>query len=283
MMKLPILIIVPHGGFRIPEELSGYEGVNDFDLFYESDACANEIFQFRDESLAYIDTYLSKLFVDMDRGPLELPPANDDGVIKRYTSQGKPVYGAGVFPDEIAVAAMIRRYHVPFHETIARVIATGEIRLILDCHTMMAVGPPGARDAGKPRPLVSVQNLIETPNGKEITADDIIARELLDALGREFSGEDSTVARRFSYNGPFFHGYLMGKYGQGAVPMLKLSLSRALFFNEKHFSYEYLKVDPLRLDVNPRQVMARHFKNHDKGSLTVVSGAYSICRGVSHR
>jgi formiminoglutamase len=253
MKKIPVLIIIPHGGTKIPEELSGYERLNDFDLLHESDACANEIFSFRDGASALVDTYLSRLFVDMDRDPLVLPAADGDGVLKKKTSQGTPVFDEGMFPDEIAIAALVRRYYVPFHDTVARVLGTGDIRLVLDCHTMMAVGPPGARDAGKPRPLVSVQNTVETGKGIAATAPDELALGLLEALGKEFEKETATVARRFAHNDPHFCGSIMKRHGLGKVPLLRVSLSRALFFNDRYFSYEYLKVDPLRTgEINDR-------------------------------
>ena len=122
MKKIPVLIIIPHGGTKIPEELSGYERLNDFDLLHESDACANEIFSFRDEAGALVDTYISRLFVDMDRDPLSLPAMDGDGMLKKRTSQGTDVFDEGTFPDEIAIAALVRRYHVPFHDTVAKVL-----------------------------------------------------------------------------------------------------------------------------------------------------------------
>jgi N-formylglutamate deformylase len=248
MKKLPVLIIIPHGGSKIPEELSGYEQLIDFDLLHESDACANEIFSFRDETIALVDTYISRLFVDMDRDPLGIPRLEGDGVTKKRTSQGSSVFGDGLFPDEIALAAMVRRYHVPFHDTVAKVLRTGDIRLILDCHTMMAVGPGGAPDSGMPRPLVSVQNTVDTEKGIAATAPDDMALGLLESLGKEFESETVTVARRFSHNAPHFSGFIMKKYGLAKVPLLRVSLSRALFFNDRYFSYEYLKVDPLRIE-----------------------------------
>ena len=267
MKKLPILIIIPHGGLQVPDELSGYEELRDFDLLHESDACANEIFSFRDEAAALVDTYISRLFVDMDRDPLAPPRLEGDGVTKRRTSQGKAVFGDGRFPDEIALAALTRRYHVPFHDTVAKVLGAGGVKLVLDCHTMMAVGPPGAPDAGMPRPLVSVQNTAEGSRGIAATAPDDMALALLDFLGKEFEKETATVARRFAHNAPHFDGFIMKRHGVGKVPLLRVSLSRALFFNDRYFSYEYLKVDPLRIDeirgrvLNAlRRFMARQFR-----------------------
>ena len=80
--KLPILIIIPHGGRTIPDELSGYEQIDDFGIFIESDAYANELFNF-DNIYYKINTHISRLFVDLDRPHSMLPPQFPDGILKK--------------------------------------------------------------------------------------------------------------------------------------------------------------------------------------------------------
>ncbi|TFH42908.1 MAG: hypothetical protein E4G96_02420, partial [Chrysiogenales bacterium] len=114
-IRLPILVIIPHGGYTIPEELSGYEAVGTFDLFIQSDSCANEIFSFGDRVTGTVDTGISRLFVDLDRPYTALRPGQD-GVIKRTALDGKSVFIEDQFPDEIAIANILQRYYLPFHE-----------------------------------------------------------------------------------------------------------------------------------------------------------------------
>lgn len=255
MKKMPFLVIVPHGGTIIPEELEEYPRVGDFDIFYESDACANQIFDLKGETLACLQTSVSRLFVDLDRSFTEVPPASDDGVIKKTTSRGKPIFDGDIFPDDIAISALIRRYHLPFYEAIKKILATGEVRFVIECHTMMSVGASHSEDAGKPRPLVSVQNLMNNAKGLSETAPTRMAEELLRILSREFRREEDTVAERFTLNAPMFKGNLLKTFGLGKVPMTRLSLSRALFFTEDFLNLNELKVDERRIQELRQKVL----------------------------
>ena len=249
--QLPILVIIPHGGCNIPEELSGYEALTRFDIFMQSDACANDLYSFADLVAATVDTDISRLFIDLDR-PYNLLGTDRDGVIKKSTRFGKPVFKDGHFPDEIAIANMIQRYWVPFHDAMKKIISTGSVRFILDCHTMMAVGPRIARDPGKPRPLVLIEHLVKGKDGSRETCTPGMARALMDQMERSFSDEEYTIAEKFVLSGEPSGGYIMNHLAEGTVPILRLSLSQSLFLNDTHFSYDYLRVDELRI---------RHLKN----------------------
>lgn len=252
---MPFLIIIPHGGTIIPEELVEYPQVGEFDILYESDACANQIFDLKEEVLACIKSPVSRLFVDLDRSFVEVPPASMDGVIKKTTSRGAPVYAGDDFPDDIAISAIIRRYHIPFYDAIKKIIETGEVRFIIECHTMMSVGPSNSDDAGKPRPLVSIQNLVNNAKGMCETAPKEMAEELLRIIAREFRSEEDTVAERFTINTPMFRGNILKTFGQGKVPMLRLSLSRAMFFTESFLNLNEMKVDESRIRELRRRVV----------------------------
>jgi formiminoglutamase len=101
--KLPVLVIIPHGGISIPEELMGYESLNSFNLFFESDAGAIDIFSLDDYLCGVIYSNISRLFVDMDREFTELYPNTEDGVIKTKTLTGANIFLEGCYPDEIAI------------------------------------------------------------------------------------------------------------------------------------------------------------------------------------
>ncbi|HPJ38443.1 MAG TPA: N-formylglutamate amidohydrolase [Spirochaetota bacterium] len=247
MKKLPILIVIPHGGYCVPEELEGYQNVTPFDILFEADTCANELFSFDEYVAAKINTDVSRLFVDVDRDHLAVPPAFADGVIKRVTSQDKEVFTDDVFPDEIAISNLIQRYYVPFHETIDKIARTGAVRCVLICHTMKVVAPSAAADRGRPRPLVTVNSVVTRGDDIISTAPDDLARGLLDSFRKELGSENATVAERFSLNSPLFGSHIHKKLSRYDIPVLTVAVSRSLFFNEKYFSYEYLTVDELRI------------------------------------
>jgi N-formylglutamate deformylase len=243
--ELPILIIIPHGGREVPDEMSGYEAIDDFGIFIESDVYANELFDLK-EVYGNIRTNISRLFIDIDRDPAIKYPQSSDGIIKNESLTGRKVFKENIFPDDIAAANIIRRYYMPFHNSINEAVASGEIKLILECHTMMPVGPRFAGDAGKPRPLINVENIINS--GRSVhTCPMERAEYFLSCFNKYFSNEEFTVSRKFSLNRPKFSGYLMEKYGREKVHMLRFSISSSLFLNDKYFNYDYLTVDDQRI------------------------------------
>jgi N-formylglutamate deformylase len=244
--QLPILIVIPHGGCNVPEELFGYEALSKFDLFMQSDACANDLFSFGDRVAATIDTDISRLFMDLDRPYTSLRP-DQDGVIKKSTRFGAPVFKDGHFPDEIALANLIQRYWVPFHEAVKKIIGTGSVRLILDCHTMMAVGPKMSRDPGKPRPLVMIEHQVQEKDLVRETCTPGMAKVLMDQMEKSFSDEEYTIAEKFVINDTPAGGYIMKHFAGENIPILRVSLSQSLFLNDTHFSYDYIRVDELRI------------------------------------
>ncbi|MBN2159245.1 MAG: N-formylglutamate amidohydrolase [Spirochaetes bacterium] len=243
---LPILVVIPHGGCRVPEELSGYEAVTRFDLFIQSDTCANELFSFGERVAGTLDTDISRLFIDLDR-PYTALQSGRDGVIKKTTLYGKPLFREELFPDEIAIPNLVKRYWLPFHDAIKNIVTSGSVRLILECHTIMPVGPAVSRDPGKPRPLVMIEHL--APRGKSVssTCDPSLVRGLVEQLEKSLSGEEETIAEKFVASPDPSGGFILAEYGVGKIPMVRIGVSRALFLNDAHFNFEYLKVDELRI------------------------------------
>jgi len=247
MKKYPILILIPHGGFTVPEELAEYVALRDIDLFIEADTCANEIFALDEIANARLDTHISRLLIDLDRPYRVLPPASANGVMKTETLQGKNIFKSDYFPDEIAISGMLRRYYFPFHEAVEKICETGEIGLILECHTMMPVGPRNSTDRGQPRPLFQIDHKIEINGDIVETCPAPLADELLQHLKKSFPRAEGTVSEKFIISTEPCRGYIMKKYGRKNIPMMRLSMSKALFLNEKYFSFEYLRVDELRI------------------------------------
>ena len=244
---IPILIIIPHSGLNVPDELSGYEQIDKFGIFIESDVCADELFGLEGGNAAKINTDISRLFIDLDRPVKSVSAETADGIIKKETQSGRKIFKDTMFPDEIAISNILRRYYKPFHDTIEKIIKTGGIKLIIECHTMMPVGPRNSPDAGKPRPLINIENIAKTESGSVRTCPDELTHELSSIFNKIFSDEESTVAGRTSLNNPKTGGCILNKYGASGIPMIKFSLSRSLFLNDKYFSYDYLKVDDLRI------------------------------------
>ena len=247
MKKIPVLIVIPHGGYRVPEELAEFAAVEDSDILLSADTCANDLFCADDLCAAVLNTHISRLFVDVDRAPLDIPPKTPDGVIKTETVFGREIFPEGVFPDEIALTGLLKRYYFPFHSTLKKIRTSGDIQLILECHTVHAVGPKHAYDKNRPRPVISLQNTIEK-DGKIIeTAPLETVQEILAAFKKSLSGEEAADSGSFRISDIPSQGYLMQKHS-GTIPYVRLNLSRGLFLNESYFNYDYGKIDQIRID-----------------------------------
>ena len=245
-MKYPILILIPHGGYRVPEELQDHAIADELELLLSADTCANDIFCADEICAAVVNTHISRLFVDVDRAPLDLQEASTDGVIKRRSVLGKEIFPEGVFPDDIALAALLRRYYFPFHDTARKIITSGEVSLILDCHTVAAIGQRNAPDANRPRPVLSVQNRVERDGSVVRTADDGIAEELAASFRKLFAGETAASDDPFVLSETPAEGELMRQLS-GSAPYLRVNLSRGLFLNNLHFNYDFGKIDQIRI------------------------------------
>ena len=240
------MVIIPHGGVKVPDEISGYEAVTSFDLFIQSDSCANDLFNFNDNVASTINTDISRLFIDLDRPYTALPPILD-GVVKKTTLYGKPVFYDDMFPDEIAITNMLQRYYFPFHEAVRKIIDTGRIDLILECHTMMAVGPKISHDPGKPRPIVILENRVSHDDTVIKTCGDDLTASLLEYLGKSFFKEESTIAQKYAIRSEPSNGFILKRFGAGKIPVIRLSITRSLFLNDVYFSSDYMRVDELRI------------------------------------
>ena len=247
MKKYPVLIIIPHGGYSIPYELIEVTDITDFDLYIQGDTCANELFAFDKFVAAKLDSQISRLFVDMDRNKKKVGEKIPDGIIKTATLNGKSIFIKDTYPDNIAINNIIRRYYRPFHDAIEKLIKTGDIKFILECHTMMSVGPRFASDAGDPRPIVMLENNIEKDGDIINSCDDLATISLLDNIKKQFSDEKHTVTEPVVLAKYPSQGHLMNSFLNRDIPYIRLSLSKSLFLNDEYFSYEYLRVDEIRM------------------------------------
>ncbi len=237
-----ILILIPHGGYNVPEELKDYTILEKHEIFLEADTGAIELFSFPDTRAHYLHTDISRLFIDLNR-PYTALKSNSQSVMNKMTSRNKDIFLPDHFPDEIALANILKRHYFPFHETAEKIINTGRIKLILDCHTVSASAP----SSGAPRPLFTVQNRLLKEGPETPCAPIELAERFIELLKKKFSREKGTVCTRFSLNHPLFESYIMDRYCTSGTPILKLSVSRSLFLNEQHFNFDYLKIDEIRL------------------------------------
>ncbi|MGL4369780.1 MAG: hypothetical protein ACRCUT_08940, partial [Spirochaetota bacterium] len=155
-------------------------------------------------------------------------------------------YPEGTFPDEIAITGLLKRYYFPFHDTLRKATTSGQISLILECHTVNAVGPRGAADENRPRPVISLQNTIEKEGRILETAPMPLVKELLAAMKKAFSGEEISEGDPVRISEIPAQGYMMNRHA-GTAPYIRLNISRGLFLNDSYFNYDYGKIDQIRV------------------------------------
>lgn len=246
--KLPFLLVIPHSGINIPEELAGYENVSPMDIFFDSDAGAESAFPDDSLVLKTVSTGISKLFVDVDREFRMLSPITDDGVIKTRTSMNRDVFKKNYHPDEIAISNILHRYYSPFHEEIRNSIKKMKFSAIIECRTHMAVGPAGSPDRGMPRPLVITGYTAATESGIKQTAPADMAIDLAVTISKNLSKEGETVSDIFRVSDTDRKGFIMKHYSMSGMPVISLSISRSLFLHEKFFNLEQMEISSHRLD-----------------------------------
>lgn len=153
-MKLPFFISVPHGSLKIPDEIKDICLLSTEDIRKDSDEEAVEIYSsLKDEVLDIIMADVARAAVDLNRAPHDI---GGDGVIKTHTCYNTPVYNK--FPDEQLISLLIEKYYTPYHEKLRSAARVTGLKLGIDCHTMLDIGPPVGPDPGKKRPLICLSN-----------------------------------------------------------------------------------------------------------------------------
>ena len=226
---LPVVVSVPHGGLKVPDEL-----VSDFNLdlaavLYDSDTWARELFLLQDRVAGYLDTEIARIVLDLNRSASDLPPENPDGVIKTIDVRGNQVWSTkgGLSPK--TAASLIERYHCSYHNKLTSLAVGGKAVLGIDCHTMLQRSPHHD-ETGTPRPMICISNRGDEygePSDEPITAPAHLLRALQDALYEQFQHED---INDIALNRPFQGGYITMHHGtEGALPWIQVEINRALY------------------------------------------------------
>ncbi|OEU48976.1 MAG: hypothetical protein BA871_05445 [Desulfuromonadales bacterium C00003096] len=240
----PLLVSIPHGGGTIPPEVVERVSITERDIFYEGDALTREIYDFGKRVDAFIETPIARAIVDVNRASDDRAPANPDGVVKTVTTDCTQVYREGMFPDDTLVEDLLQRYYFPYHERLGDLLERRDIRLALDCHSMLERSPPASVHPGEPRPLICLSNRgdregVPVCGRGHVTCPPEWIRALAESLGQAFAG-----VGRVAMNDPFLGGYISQyHYGQRGIPWIQIKINRKLYLNEAYFDPERLRVD----------------------------------------
>ncbi len=164
--------------------------------------------------------------------------------MKTVTTGDTPVYREGTFPDDDLVEDLLQRYYFPYHERLGDLLESRDIRLALDCHSMLRRSPAASDKPGLPRPLICLSNRGDSEGlpvrgrGPVICPPEWI-RALAESLRQAFSG-----VGRVAMNDPFAGGYISQyHYEREGLPWIQIEINRKLYLNETYLDPERLRVD----------------------------------------
>jgi N-formylglutamate deformylase len=209
-----LLLSVPHGGLRIPEEVSELCRLSPEDVVDDSDGGAAAVYRLKDHVAAFIAADVARAIIDLNRAEDD---RRKDGVVKTHTCYDVPVYRRSL-SDELG-ERLIARYYRPYHRRLTELAREPHVRLGIDCHTMAAVGPPVGPDPGAVRPAACLSN------GDGTCPTDWLEK-LAVHLRAALPGEEVRL------NDPFRGGHIVRVHAR-ELPWLQLELSRGPFASDE--------------------------------------------------
>ena len=258
MERLPILLSIPHGGTKIPEELKDRIVLSKEDMFDDGDAFTRDIFNLKHRVTQVVTADVARAFVDLNRDPNDLPPKNPDGVVKSHTCYGIEIYKKGKAPDSELIDTLLGKYYYPYHDRVDEILSNRQnsLKLALDCHSMAGIGPDIGPDPGRRRPLICLGNR----NGETCSSD--IVHHLARCFKEVFALKESDI----TINQPFSGGFITQTYGGNPIPWIQVEISRYLYLIPPFFKKNvmYMNQDYLRrMNSKFFRVLCRFFEVED--------------------
>ncbi len=234
--KLPVAIIIPHAGWQIPPEVAGRVALTEAQIFNEADAYADLLYDFRGQVRHWLCFPWARAIIDVNRPPEMAANRPGDGIVKARTSYGAPVYKPGQSPDAALTQTLVERYWQPWHDQLATIAADPAVQLVIDAHTMAALGPSQYDDPAQPRPRLTLANWGGPDGGPteafpNPTAPAKLLQTWVGKLGPLLVDLPALAPTgpAAALNMPFYGGADLRLHGGQRQPWLMLEISRALY------------------------------------------------------
>ena len=254
--KLPIAIVIPHASSEVPPEIQGRIALSEAQIFNEADAFTDSIYDYREQVLHWLSFPYARALIDVNRSLDNWDNREGDGIVKRKSSYGDTVYLEGQEPDAALEQQLIEKYWQDWHNQLAAISADKEVKLVLDCHSMAAIGPSAYDDPLNIRPRVSASNMGDKDGdpreGDFITASPSLTKELGAQLGSVLEDIPALgpVAENFLVNSPFRGGWNIRMHGGKQQTWIMIELSRGLYIKgEQHGSTPVVAPDKDRISL----------------------------------
>ena len=248
-MSPSALVLTPHSsGFAPLEVLFEMLGEQVYDagaresrlefLFAEGDPFTDLLFHA--PGAQHLHALCSRFVVDLNR-PRD--QSGDNGVVKLTDFQRNPLYSEGFVLEDGAREQRLRRYWDPFHAEVDRLLENPEIRLLVDGHSMQAIGPAIGPDGGEARPALCLMTGHDGAGNERVgewgTVSSSQARELHALLERHFGNwinASSPGSKEIALNAPWSGDDTSLRYSDPKrsrpVPAFGLEFNCALYLED---------------------------------------------------
>ena len=160
-MDFPFIISIPHGSWKIPQEIRSAIALNDEEIMESTDMGTREIFESLPAGVVLCARW-SRLAADLNRTPNQQGPK---GVVALVDYEGRTVYLPGREPDRVERNRRIREYYMPYHNKLKQALGNPGITALIDCHSLNGTGPAEAPDAGRKRKDIVLSNNGDSEGG----------------------------------------------------------------------------------------------------------------------
>ncbi len=232
---LPILISMPHNGFKIPSQISGVmepyaTKSRDTDWFID------ELYRFAiSAEISTLKPEFSRYVIDLNRSPddISLYQGSDNTELCPTTQfDNYPIYLDNWQPTQQVIEDRLQKYWFPYHQTLQgeleRLKQLYPVVVLFDAHSIASKVPRFFKGQ-----LADFN--FGTNDGKSCSA------ELLEKIKQELSLDGYSSV----YNGRFKGGYITRHYGKPAqgIHSIQLELSQATYMNENDLSWNVAKAN----------------------------------------
>ena len=234
-----VVFASPHSGSEYPAAMMQKTILSSQMVRSSEDAFVERLFSTAPEHCAsFIKALMPRAFVDLNRSPDELDPAQIEGV-RRQGHNPRVASGLGVIPREVANGRAIYRgklrmneakdrlehYWYPYHRELQKMLdeATrfhGQ-SVLIDCHSMPHEAVESVVRAGAPRPDIVLGDRFGAAAGGSV----------VDRVEAAFRAQGFVVAR----NAPFAGAYITQAYGRPTRGQhaVQVEIDRALYMDER--------------------------------------------------
>jgi len=238
----PLVFSSPHSGSVYPSGFVAASRLDPLMLRRSEDAFVDELYaEAAPAGVPLLKARFPRAFVDPNREPYELDPGMFSDALPAWVNRSSPRVGAGLGTiarvvangaeiyrgklDFAAAESWIETLYRPYHNALTALVDDTAARfgrvLLIDCHSMPAVGGPLDRDPGKRR----VDFVLGDAHGVSC------APAVTDWADSYLRSLGYSVAR----NDPFAGGFITRHYGQPASGRhaLQIEVNRRLYMDEE--------------------------------------------------